>query len=111
MFKKILSFSSLMFACNCLAGELVREAIVAEVASNGTANAVNFGVRVEGGTGLCTNWIFFPQTKSASLHLSEATYNHAFSLATTALATGQKVRIHNYTGNECNGADLISVSK
>ncbi len=111
MIKNFIKLFLIIFVSNSSAGELTVSATVVEVASNGAANSVNFGVKVEGGVGICTGWIFFPQVKNGTLHLSEATYSQAFTLATMALATGNPVRIHNYTGNNCNEADFISVSK
>lgn len=91
------------------AGELVRDAMIAEV-SNTNNDDASFAIRIEGGTGVCSGpsvWIVFPQIRSAS----DASYNQAFAAALAALAAEKKVRIHNFDDNTCAGANFISVSR
>jgi hypothetical protein len=106
MNKRLVTLLAIGCAFNCLGGELTKGSTVLEVASNGS-NAANFAVKVTGGTGLCSGWIYFPEVKVSSI----TTYNQSFTLATMALAADKKVRIHNYSDNSCTGADFISVSK
>lgn len=117
MFKRTLFMILTMFASCGFAGELVRDATIVEVFSNAGLHADNFGVRVQGGTGACANTlIFFPKAKALTgatspKSVSIETYNQWFSLASMALATGMKVRIHNYDDDNCYFAEMIAVSK
>ena len=88
------------------AGELTKDATVLEVANHATGGK-NFAVKIEGGTGVCTGWVYFFEEQAPSA----ATYNQAFSIALTALTAGKKVRIHNYTDDSCTGATFISLSR
>ncbi len=110
MFKNILAISLIFFSSVCFSGELIRNATILEVASNGS-NTKNFAVLVSGGTGISaterTRWVYFPELSAPSL----ASYNQSFSLAVTALTTDKKVRIHNYSSDSCEGANFISVNK
>ncbi|MBO2587799.1 hypothetical protein I6M24_16220 [Shewanella algae] len=96
-----------------VAGELVKNVQLLEVASHATNGSENFAVLIDGGDGICAGtpkakrWIYFPEAKFNSI----ASYNQSFSLALTALTTGKYVRIHNYSDNLCTGADFISISK
>ncbi|MCW8949149.1 MAG: DUF5992 family protein, partial [Sedimenticola sp.] len=74
MLKKLIAIGSIVASFNCFAGELVTNATVLEVASNGS-NATNFAVKVEGGSGLCSGWIYFSEAKAPSI----ASYNQSFS--------------------------------
>ena len=87
------------------AGELVRNAVITEVASSGDNKDV-FYVKLKGGTGPCANGsVEFPANKSQS----EKSYNQAFSIALAAAMSGKMIRIHNYSNNECSGANFIGV--
>lgn len=97
---------------NLYAGELVRNAIIVEIA-NTNNNTKDFAMFLEGGTGICNTSaryiISFPENKFQSQ--SQESYKQAFSLALSAFATGKKVRIHNFEDDSCNKANFISVSK
>jgi predicted dinucleotide-binding enzyme len=92
----------------CIAGELIRDAVIVEVANTYSGGA-DFAIRVEGGTGVCagTTFIVFPESRKASV----ASFNQAFAAALAALASDKKVRIHNFVDDSCSGASFISVSR
>lgn len=87
------------------AGELVRGGKLIEVAST-SSNQNVFWVRVSGGVGPCADrGVTFPVIAAQS----EAAFNRQFSIALAALAGGNEVRIHNYSSDECGGANFISI--
>ncbi len=90
-----------------IAGELVRDATIIEVANTSYGGA-DFAVRVSGGTGVCagTPFIVFPEAKASS------TTSNKQAIATSLLAfsTGKKVRIHNFQDDSCTGANFIAIS-
>jgi len=87
------------------AGELVRDAVITEVASS-SGNKDVFYVKLKGGTGPCAGGsVLFPANKSQS----EQSYNQAFSIALAVAMSGKKIRIHNYSNNDCHGANFIGV--
>jgi hypothetical protein len=90
-----------------LAGELTKGATILEVANHATGNGKNFAIKVEGGVGPCTGWIYFLEDSAAS----PAAYSQAFSIALTALSADKKVRVHNFIDDACIGAKFISISK
>ncbi|MCG7586818.1 DUF5992 family protein, partial [Photobacterium sp. OFAV2-7] len=92
MLKKLLSFSLLIgLSLPVNAGELVHGATILEVA-NTNNNGADFAIFIQGGAGICQSRIVFPERKKQS----EESYKQAFSIALTALASGNKVRIHNF---------------
>ena len=109
--KKIVIAAMLITIANpSIAGEIKRNVQLVEVASHAFPGEKSFGVLTNATSGLCagvSQWIVFNEEKFASLE----SYNQSFSLALTALTTGQNVRIHNYTDNSCDGADFISISR
>ena len=91
------------------AGEyLARNAIVTHVA-NTSSNEKNFAIQVSGGSiGTCSGkWIVFPESAAAN----SAAHQRAYSTALTALTTGLKVQIHNYTNGTCSLASYIEIVK
>ena len=110
MIRTILIALSLALSPGINAGELIEGATVIEVA-NTSGNGADFAVILQGGTGICVHptrtLIKFPEAKKQS----DASYKQSFSLALSALATGMKVRIHNFEDDSCAGANFISVSK
>jgi hypothetical protein len=109
MFRVAATVLCLVASSGCLAGELVRDASVIEVANTNNGDA-SFAVRVEGGTGVCAGtsvFIVFPESRKASV----ASYNQAFAAALAALASNKKVRIHNFVDDSCSGASFISISR
>ena len=108
-----LLLTSALFSMGLTAGELVNSATVVEVA-NTNYNSKDFAIFLEGGTGVCATSgrysIVFPEHKFLTTQ-SQESYNQAFSIALSAMATGGKVRIHNFEGNECDKANFIAVSK
>ncbi len=96
-----------LFSIPAYAGELVRDAIVVEVA-NTYNNGADFAVRLEGGTGICSAaiWIVFPESKKQSVD----SYQQAFAIALSALTTGTRVRVHNFEDDSCDGANFISIT-
>ncbi|MCG7547476.1 DUF5992 family protein [Pseudoalteromonas sp. Of7M-16] len=103
--KKMLCLSLFILPFYSGAGELVRDAVITEVAST-SSNKDVFYVKLSGGTGPCANGsVEFPANKSQS----EQSYNQAFSIALAASMSGKKVRIHNYSNNECSQANFIGV--
>ncbi|MCG9680933.1 MULTISPECIES: DUF5992 family protein [Vibrio] len=111
--KLILATAIISISSLGVAGQLVKDVQLLEVASNATNGGKSFAVLIDGGNGVCAGtptakqWIYFPEAKFNSI----ASYNQSFSLALTALTTGKSVRIHNYADNSCTGADFISISK
>ncbi|MCE9687163.1 DUF5992 family protein [Shewanella sp. AS16] len=88
------------------AGELVRNAIITEIASSSNNQDV-FYLSLSGGTGPCANAsILFPAAKSQS----KESYAQAFAIALAAAASGKKIRIHNYENDSCVGANFIGMS-
>ncbi|MDX1303030.1 DUF5992 family protein [Photobacterium sp.] len=53
-------------------------------------------------------WVRF---KEANFGNNPEGYKFAFSMAATALASGKKVRLHNYLSDSCDGVTFIGVSK
>ena len=91
-----------------LAGNLVSNAQLREVASHAIQTGKMFSVFIESGDGKCVGeWVFFAQSSFPSI----AEYNQSFSIALTALTAGKNVRIHNYSNDLCAGANFISISK
>ena len=93
-----------------MAGELIRDATIIEVA-NTNNNGADFAIMLQGGTGPCLSpirtVITFPESKKQS----DESYSQSFTIALTALANGMKVRVHNFEDNSCTGANFISISK
>lgn len=108
MFKKLMAIMLLSPLC-LQAAELTTNATVIEVVTHGNKNVENFGIRVEGGTGICPNgqWIIFSEDKFPST----VSYAQSFSIALMALKDGNKVRIHNYNDNSCDGANFIAITR
>lgn len=106
MVRMLLPVLAMLLPVVSTAGELTRDATVLEVANHATGGK-NFAVKIEGGTGVCTGWVYFFEDQAPSA----ATYNQAFSIALTAVTAGKKVRIHNYTDDSCTGATFISLSR
>ena len=102
-FAACLSFAPIV----CLAGELIRNATVLEVA-NSYGGGADFAIKVTGGTGVCaTNeWIVFPESKAVSAN----SYKQAIATALLAFSAKKKVRIENFEDNNCFAANFISVS-
>lgn len=90
----------------CFAGELVRDATLAEVANNN--GGAQFAIRLSGGTGTCaaSPWIEFPEAKAPS----PTSHKQAIATALLAFSMGKKVRVHNFQDNSCIGANFISIS-
>lgn len=91
---------------------IAMNATIIDVASS-IDNGASFAVLLSGGTGKCTvgvngvgPWVAFPEAKAQS----PTAYRHSYALALLALSSGKKVRIHNYTDDNCYGANFISVS-
>lgn len=101
-------FALLAAPLPCIAGQLIMNAVILEVA-NASNNGPDFALKLEGGTGVCSTstWIIFPENKKQS----DDSYKQAFSIALTALTTGNKVRIHNFEDDSCSGANFISISR
>lgn len=108
--KKIFFAILIGFAGQVSAGELIRDAVIKEVA-NTNNNGPDFALILEGGTGVCVSptrtVITFPESKKQS----DASYAQAFSIALTALTTESTVRIHNFEDDSCDGANFISVTR
>ena len=108
MFKMVVPFLCFFGPGACIAGELIRDAVIVEVANTYNGGA-DFAIRVEGGTGVCagTGFIVFPESRKASV----ASFNQAYASALAALASEKKVRIHNFLDDSCSGASFISISR
>jgi hypothetical protein len=110
MIKKVLLAILIGIPVSANSGELIRDATVIEVA-NTNSNGADFAVILQGGVGVCLSptrtVITFPESKKQS----DVSYNQAFSIALTALATGMKVRVHNFENDSCSGANFISATK
>ncbi len=94
----------LFFSAFSQAGEIAK-GTVAEV-TNIVGSEKKFGIRLKaGGSGPCAgNWMFIH-----SDNLDIDSYRAAFSLATAALVSGNQVRIHNYSSDDCHGATFVSI--
>lgn len=90
-----------------LSGQLLVGKVV-EVA-NTSNNTKDFVLRLSDSSGVCSGvtWIRFPEAKKQS----DDSYKQAFSIALTALSTGDNVRIHNFEDDSCDGANFISIFK
>ena len=105
--------AALILASSVYSGELVRNTIIKEVA-NTNSGGKDFAILISGGTWTTTSTtchvnkaITFPRAAFGS----DQTYNQAFTIALTAMTTGQTVRIHNFNNDSCHEANFISVSK
>lgn len=112
MFKKLFYTTLLTTSLCSFSGELIREATVIEVA-NTNNNGADFAIRLQGGSGPCVSatetptTITFPESKKQS----DDSYQQAFSIALAAVASGMKVRVHNFEDDSCAGANFISISR
>jgi hypothetical protein len=90
----------------CLAGELIADATIVEVATSNNGGA-EFTIRTTG-YGVCAGsgvWITFPEAKATS----PTAHKHAIATALLAFSTAKKVRIHNFQDASCAGANFISI--
>lgn len=53
-------------------------------------------------------WVKF---KKSNFESNLESYNFAFSMATAALISGKKIRVHNYTNDSCDGVTFIGLYK
>ena len=104
--KALAATTLLAFSCSCLAGELLRDATIIEVAS--TYFGADFAIKISGGSGICAGaaWIVFPEAKARSATSNKQT----IATALLAFSTAKKVRIHNYDDDSCLSANFISIS-
>jgi hypothetical protein len=102
-----------LFSSHLVAGEYI--AIGAEVTQvfNTNGNTASFGIVVAGGTGACSGkQITFPISAAGDIKDGKSDIHlRAYSTALTALTTGLKVDIHNYSGSDCNNAAFIRIKK
>ena len=106
MLKTSLAIARCVASCTCLAGELILDATLVEVAN--AYGGASFAIKPTGGTGICAGvpWIVFPEAKAKS----SVTHKRAIATALLAFSAGKKVRIHNYESDSCLEANFISVS-
>jgi hypothetical protein len=97
---KILCLSTL-WAASVDAGDLVIDGTVTKVA-NTSSNLTNFAILVSGGSlNICApGWINFPVSAAADVEV----HKRAYANALLALATGARVRVHNYAGSTCEAS-------
>jgi hypothetical protein len=99
---------SLVLSSISYAGQVAYGDIIEIVNIAGTRD--EFGIRMSvDSTGDCTGpdkWIFF---KKDNFTDNNESYKFAFSIATAALMANKKVRVHNYTDNQCDGVTFIGV--
>lgn len=90
------------------AGTIITSAKVIGVANTYSGDA-DFTVRIDNAVGVCADsaYITFPEAKKAS----DASFHQAFSIALTALTTGQNVRIHNFDNDNCDEASFILIGE
>lgn len=87
------------------AAELVDGATVVEV-TNTIDKGKAYAILVSGGNGPCANtWISFYEDRAAS----ENSFKQGLAIALMAWSSGKKIRVHNYEGANCNGANFISI--
>ncbi|WP_444997612.1 DUF5992 family protein [Aliikangiella sp. IMCC44359] len=69
-----------------------------------------FGIKMSSdATGVCAGQ--FIQIQESNFGGNLEAYKFAFSLANTALAANKRIRIHNYSNDDCNGATFIGLYK
>jgi len=102
-----------LFSSHLVAGEYI--AINAEITQvfNTHSNSPSFGIVVAGGTGACSGkQITFPISAAGDIKDGKSNIHlRAYSTALTALTTGFKVDIYNYSGSDCNNAAFIRIKK
>ncbi|WP_299495118.1 DUF5992 family protein [uncultured Shewanella sp.] len=110
MKKNILcSLTFILFASNANAtgSYIVIDGIITSI-SNTRSNENSFTVSVSGGVGSCKDsTIIFPLSAAGTPEVHE----RAYSSALTAFVSGLKVKIHNYSGDNCDTASYIRLSK
>jgi Family of unknown function (DUF5992) len=108
VFMKIVVLLALFFSVGSYAGYLVEGGTVTKVMNTENKTDI-FQLRVEGGT---TNQCEGANIKFNGSLTSPAIHARAYSTALTALATGMTVSVYNYdSGDDCNGAAYIEISK
>lgn len=107
------AISICLFSVVGFCGQLITKATIVEIA-NTNNNGKDFAVFLENGSANidCTGGssryrVVFPESKMQS----EASYNQVFSIALAAYVSGDKVRVHNFENNDCDGANFISISR
>jgi len=103
-----LAFLALIFPVSAMSGHIITSAKVIGVGNtyNGSAD---FTIKLKDAVGPCSTagYITFPESKK----ISDASYQQAFSIALSALATGQNVRILNFDNDNCNEASFILIGQ
>ena len=104
----ILGFIFFGISLNINAGEIARGNIDEMYNSLSGQNA--FGILMSATSlGPCAGrWV---KIQEANFPNNIESYKFAFSMAMTAIATGKKIRIHNYSSDSCDGATFIGLYK
>lgn len=109
MSKKILSLALFsLIAVGTQAGQVARGQIDEMVNLIGVEKL--FSIRMSASSaGPCAGqWVKFKESNFAG---NLESYRFAFSLAATAIVSGKSIRVHNYSGNSCDGVTFIGLYK
>lgn len=107
-FRVFIGLVFVVASSNLYAGEVAKGEI--EEIYNTVSGKKEFGVRMSAdSTGPCAGqWVRF---REANFPDNIESYKFAFSMAMTAIATGKKIRAHNYSNNECDGVTFMGLYK
>ena len=102
-----------ILSSHLIAGEYI--AIGSEITQvfNTNGNTPSFGIVVTGGSGPCVGrQITFPISAAGDIKDGKSNIHlRAYSTSLTALTTGLKVDIHNYSGSDCKNAAFIRIKR
>lgn len=90
------------------AGYIAQGAVIKQLSNMG-GNANAFGVEIVGGSGPSSSstsaWIWFPVGAAPD----GPTHQRAYAAAMMAMSMGLRVKIFNYSSDDCNNASFISI--
>ena len=85
------------------AGDIAAGGTITQI-KNVTGNMTQWAIWITGGTGVCLgNWIVFPLSAAPDAD----THKRGYATALMATALGMRVKIHNYSGDDCLNASYI----
>ena len=102
-----------LFSSHLVAGEYIATGSEITQVFNTNSNKASFGIVVTGGTGTCAGkQITFPISAAGDFKDGKSDIHlRGYSTALTALTTGLKVDIYNYSGSDCENAAFIRIKK
>lgn len=96
-----------VFSATAHAGYLVTGGTIAHI-TNTSSNSQSFAIQILSGTGPCVGasaWIVFPLSAAPDAD----THKRAYAAVVTALATGMRVSVYNYTDDNCDRASYVQI--